>query len=261
MTLKKAFIATTALILCVSTSFAAQQTARFGESGRGVTPSDLDKHNPNGRFLSWFGYSPASGDAARRNGGGILYEQSASSGFSTYAISSWHISGSAACASCHQTMAADDFVIPGTGGYEISAVYAPGHTISGTEPSSILITFYDVLKYSRQTGKTIIVTKTTCDTKSFSDTNGHGNFMVDVSSCKLGTFKGGHDYSVSVQPWFWSNGRWAWHTNRKQIRRQAFYVDDSESGPCNAYFRPVKICFPEKGYGPDLAFAIYGRKR
>jgi hypothetical protein len=157
-------------------------------------------------------------------------------------------------------MAADDFVIPGSGKYTITAVYAPGVTLSGLEPSYIRITFYDVLRYSRKTRKTTIVTKTTCDIFSFSDTNGRGDFLVDVSSCNLGRFRAGHDYSITVQPWFWSNGSWAWQTNRNQIKRQAFFVEYGGTGSCNAYLRPVKTCFPESGYGPDLAFAIYGTK-
>jgi hypothetical protein len=47
-------------------------------------------------------------------------------------------------------MAGDDFVIPGTGEYKISAVYAPGETLSGLEPSHILITFHDVFRYSEK---------------------------------------------------------------------------------------------------------------
>jgi len=194
-----------------------------------------------------------------RDGSTLLYAQSASSGFSTYAISDWFVWGSAPSCGCYSAMAADDFIIPGTGKYRITAVYAPGITLSGGEPSQIYVAFYDTLKYSKKTGKTTIALKADCYTTSYSDTNGHGDFLVDVSSCKLGRFNGGHDYSVAVQPWFYSNGKWAWQTNRNQIKRQAFFVANGGTGPCNAYFRPVKICFPQSGYGPDLAFAIYGR--
>ena len=249
MTLKKTFVATTALVLYVSTSFARQE----------AMPVSV-----NAQFISWYGGLPAAGVKYRpipRDGSTLLYEQSASSGFSTYAISSWGVSGSAACSGCWDPMAADDFIIPGTGRYKITAVYAPGVILSGAEPSYFHIVFYDALKYSKKTGKTTIATKATCDTTSYSDTSGHGDFLVDVSSCNLGRrFKGGRDYSVSVQPWFWSNGSWAWQTNRNQIKRQAFFVGYGGTGPCNAYFRPVKTCFPGSGYGPDLAFAIYGRK-
>lgn len=264
MRLKKTSIATTALVLCISASVAAQEPGKPG--ARSVAPfgtaqadqrhdvifSNLDK---NAQFLSWFGYR------ASRNASTVLYEQSASSGFSTYAISSWALYGSAACSGCTETMAADDFVIPGKGKYQISAVYAPGMTFSNAEPFAINITFYEVLKYSEKTGKTTIVTKATCNTQSFKDTSGHGNFLADVSSCNLGKFKGGHDYSVNVQPWFNSFGHWAWQTNKVQIKRQAFFVGYGWTGPCRSYFRPVKTCFPETGYGPDLAFAIYGTQR
>ena len=92
--LKKAFLVTTALVLCVSTGFAAQQPHRPGERilarfmklgipvhvvhgfpvtvittaktghpaahvaqqfGRGVTFSNLDKDDPNAQFVSWYG--------------------------------------------------------------------------------------------------------------------------------------------------------------------------------------------------------------
>ena len=250
MTLRKSFVASTALILCVSIAYARQETSRSVSA--------------NAQFVSWYGGLPAARESYHfvpRDDSQVLYEQSASSGFSTYAISSYGISGSAACSGCFNPRAADDFVIPGTGQYyKITAVYAPGVILSGTEPSWIDVTFYDVLKYSKETGKTTIVPKATCDTKSYSDTSGRGDFMVDVSSCKLGRFKSAHDYSVSVQPWFWSNGSWAWQTNRNQIKRQAFFLANSGTGPCTWYYRPVKTCFPGDGYGPDLAFAIYGRQ-
>jgi hypothetical protein len=248
MSLKTSIFATTALVLCVSTSVARTETM----------PADA-----NAEFMSWYGGPPAVGakhPIAAGNDSAVLYDQSASSGFSKYGISSFGVSGSAACSGCSQTMAADDFIIPGTGNYNISAVYTPGEILSGTEPTNILVTFYDVLKYSGKTRKTTIVPKTSCDTNSFSDRSGHGDFMVDVTSCNLGKFRAGHDYSVSVQPWFWSNGSWAWQTNHKQIKRQAFFVHVGGNGTCNEYFRPVKICFSGKGYGPDLAFAIYGMK-
>ena len=241
MTLKTTFAATTALVLCVSAAFARQETMPV---------------SANARFVSWYGGLPA----VPRDGSTILYEQSASSGFSTYAVSDWFVWGSApSCNGCYSAMAADDFILPGTGRYKITAVYAPGVILSGTEPSQIYVTFYDALKYSRKTGKTTIALKAACYTTSYSDTNGHGDFMIDVSSCKLGRFRGGHDYSVGVQPWFYSNGKWAWQTNRDQVNRQAFFVGFGGTGPCNWYFRPVKTCFPGSGYGPDLAFAIYGR--
>lgn len=256
MTAKRTFAATTALVLCIPASVVAQQPAKpaFGSMAVQVRQQSAETPDPNARLFSWFGWRPS------RNAGTLLYAQSASSDFARYGIWSWGVSGSALCRGCFNPMAADDFVVPGTGQYTISAVYAPGDIYSGLEPTHIFVTFYNVLKYSRKTGKTIVETKATCDTKSYSDMSGHGNFLVDVSSCNLGTFKGGHDYSVSVQAWFWSNGSWAWQTNRNQVKRQAFFVGNDGNGPCNAYFAPVKTCFTEKGYGRDMAFAIYGEQ-
>jgi hypothetical protein len=174
MTLKKTFVATTALVLCVSASFARQETMPV---------------SANAQFISWYGGLPAAGVKYRlmpRDGNTVLYEQSASSGFSTYAISSWGVSGSAACSGCWDPMAADDFIVPGTGRYKITAVYAPGVILSGAEPSYVHIVFYDALRYSKKTGKTTIAIKAACDTSSYSDTSGHGDFLVDVLSCNLG---------------------------------------------------------------------------
>jgi len=242
--MKKAFVASTALVLCASASFAGEQSRRPASA--------------NAQFLAWYGgaeHQPKPHDTSK-----LLYEQSASSGFSTYGISSWGVSGSAPCHSCFDPMAADDFTVPGTGKYKVTAVYVPGRILSGTEPTSFYITFYQELKYSKINLRTTVAIKATCTTTSYSDL-GHGDFLVDLSSCNLGRFKNGHDYSLSVQPWFWSNGSWAWQTNSKQIGRQGF-VDlfGGGGGSCNEQLTPIKICFPESGYGPDLAFAIYGRQ-
>src|SRR5690348_8130855 len=141
MTLKRTFAATTALVLCVSASFARQETMPI---------------SANAQFVSWYGGLPT----VPRDGSTLLYEQSASSGFSTYAVSDWFVWGSApSCDGCYSAMAADDFILPGTGRYKITAVYAPGVILSGTEPSQIYVAFYDALKYSRKTGKTTIALK------------------------------------------------------------------------------------------------------
>jgi hypothetical protein len=85
--------------------------------------------------------------------------------------------------------------------------------------------------------------------------------MIDLSSCILGRFKGGHDYAVAVQ----ANSRaqyavWAWQTNRNQVNRPAFYFSyPGGFGPCTTQLTPIKTCFPQTGHGPDLAFAIYGK--
>ena len=246
MNAKKAFVTTTALVLYAATAFARQE------------PLPVDA---NAQFISWYGGRPAAGVKYRpmlRDRSTLLYAQSASSGFSTYAVPDWFVWGSApSCGGCYSASAADDFIVPGTGKYKITAVYVRGVTLSGGEPSQIHVILYDALKYSRKTGKTTIAIKASCYTTSYSDT-GHGDFMVDVSGCRLGRFKSGHDYSVGVQPVFWSNGQWTWRTNRNQINRQAFYRQLDGAGPCNQYLRPLKTCFPDSGYGPDLAFAIYG---
>jgi hypothetical protein len=75
----------------------------------------------------------------------------------------------------------------------------------------------------------------------------------------MGTFEGGHDYGVSVQG-ISAGGIWYWQTNRKQIGRPGMWYDygGGGSGPCYMQLMPIKTCFPTKGYGPDLAFAIIG---
>lgn len=86
--------------------------------------------------------------------------------------------------------------------------------------------------------------------------------LIDLSSCPLGRFKGGHDYALAVQAnsgVFGQYSTWAWRTNRNQIKRQAFYVTYGEGGACHQQFTPIKTCFTGAGYGPDLAFAIYGK--
>ena len=118
-------------------------------------------------------------------------------------------------------------------------------------------TFYDRLKYYANTGMTSVITKASCDSFSFTDSG--GDVLVDVSSCNLGRFRGGHDYAVAVQGNVLnSGGKWAWQTNRNQIGRQAFYFTYGETGSCTTQFTPIKTCFTATGYGPDLAFAIYG---
>ena len=245
--LKQAFLATTGLVLCVTASFA-----------RPVADTPVDA---NARFVAWYGGSPqgaaAAGDLRPGEESKVLYDQSASSGYSTHAVSATNFTSSSLC--CFGNIAADDFTIPGRGTHKITAVYAAG-VFSGPATSSWTVTFYDKLQYDRKTGITTALSKATCDSMSVS-TSG-GNVLVDVSACRLGTFKGGHDYAVAVQEnsgGMFGTASWAWRTNRKQIRRQAFYFTYGQSGSCTTQFTPIKTCFPKKGYGPDLAFAIYGR--
>jgi hypothetical protein len=87
-----------------------------------------------------------------------------------------------------------------------------------------------------------------------------GDLVIDVSSCNTGTFEGGHDYAVSVQGITAGDPVWYWQTNRKRIGRPGMWYDygGDGSGSCYTQFTPIKTCYPTKGYGPDLAFAIYG---
>jgi hypothetical protein len=242
--LKSAFVLTTALVLGCSTSIAGTETGSGADA--------------NARFLSWYAgaLTPGAGHHLRpHDDSKLLYDQSASSGYSSNAVSATNLySSSGYC--CWGNIAADDFVIPGTGTHKITSVYAAGVNRSGT-PQWMTVTFYDRLKYYATSGITSVVTKATCDSTSFTDSN--GDVLVDLSSCKLGRFKGGHDYAVAVQANSYYGGRWAWQTNRNQIGRQAFYFTYGESGTCTMQYTPIKTCFPATGYGPDLAFAIYGR--
>lgn len=235
---KKLFLATSALILCVSSSFA-------GRDGRGVAADKLDVVDRNAQFLSWYG-TPAPGNAST-----LLYEQSASSGFSTYAVPSWR-NDSAHDFYGSSSLAADDFIIPGKGTHTITSVYAAG---TGDYLNSVDVIFFDKLEYNKKTGVTTAIVKATCDYMPFTDSN--GDLTVDVSSCNAGKFKAGHDYAVSVQGLSPGPPVWAWQTNRKQIGRQAFWYGHGNAS-CDQQLTPVKICFKGKGYGRDLAFAIYG---
>src|SRR5690242_21792231 len=74
--LKKAFFAATALVVGVSPAFAQQ--------------GPTTQQGANAQFVSWYGGSQAAGAKyhhAPRDGSSLLYEQSASSGFSTYGVS------------------------------------------------------------------------------------------------------------------------------------------------------------------------------
>ena len=72
--------------------------------------------------------STQTGSAFRfppRNGDTVLYDQSASSGFAKYAVPSW-ANDSSYYPYSEPDLAADDFVIPGTGKHAVTAVYAAG---------------------------------------------------------------------------------------------------------------------------------------
>jgi len=244
--LKKVCFVTTALVLCAPASLAENET---------IAPT-----NANAQFSSWYGGSPAAGARYHfmpRDGSTLLYAQSASSGFSSYAVSATNFTSSGFC--CFGNIAADDFIIPGTGTHQITEIYAAGTFSGQLYGQSWMITFYDKLKYDRKTGITTAVIKAGCESSSYSAVG--GDVLVDVSSCNLGRFRGGHDYAVAVQ---WNSGeccnynKWSWQTNRNQIKRQAFYFTYGRSGSCPQQFTPIKTCFPGTGYGPDLAFAIYG---
>lgn len=237
--LKQLFLVTTALVLCV-----ASVTGR--ESMPGNAGNDFQTVDRNAQFLSQYGpHGP-------HNASTLLYAQSASSGFSTYAVPSWK-NDSAYDDAGSSSLAADDFLIAGKGSHSITAIYAPG---VGDFLNYVDVTFYDRLSYNRKTGITTAVVKASCNFMPFSMSNG-GDLTVDVSSCNAGKFKSGHDYAVSIQGLSPGPPVWAWQTNRKQIGRQAFWYGHNQP-VCGQQLTPLKMCFSEKGYGRDLAFAIYG---
>jgi hypothetical protein len=194
-----------------------------------------------------------------RDGSTILYDQSADSGFAKYAVPSWENDSAPRNAYTTPDLAADDFVIPGTGKHTITAVYAAGVITPVDDLAWVNVIFFSNLKYDRKTGTTTAVVKANCPGMPFTDKSGTGNLMVDVSSCDTGVFRSGHDYAVSIQPES-ADLVWYWQTNRKQIGRPGVWYDagGSGSGPCYTQLTPIRTCFPVKGYGPDLAFAIYG---
>ena len=201
--------------------------------------------------------STQTGSAFRfppRNGDTVLYDQSASSGFAKYAVPSW-ANDSSYYPYSEPDLAADDFVIPGTGKHAVTAVYAAG--VGNEYQNFVNIIFFSNLRYNKKTGTTTAIVKAECPGMPFKVES--AGVMVDVSSCDSGTFKGAHDYAVSVQPES-PGDAWYWQTNRKRIGRSGFWYDygGGGSGSCYEQLTPIKICYPTKGYGPDLAFAIYG---
>jgi len=203
---------------------------------------------------------------ALHDGSNVLYDQSADSGFAKYAVPSWYNNSSYAPNSWHDhsssyapystpDIAADDFVIPGTGTHHVTAVYAAGVT---DFVSWVDVTFFSKLKFSKKTGMTTAIVKAICQRMPVQG-SGNGDLLVDVSSCDTGAFKAGHDYGVSVQAS--SSGEvWYWQTNRKRINGPGLWWDygGGGSGSCYEQLTPIKTCFPTRGYGPDLAFAIIG---
>lgn len=190
-------------------------------------------------------------------GSTVLYDQSANTGFDKYAIASW--ANDSAHPYSAPDLAADDFVIPGTGNHTVTAVYAAGVIEPEDDLAWVNVIFFSKLRYNRSTGTTTATVKAECPYMPFTDETGTGDLMVDVTSCDTGSFRGGHDYAVSVQPES-ADLVWYWQTNRKRIGRPGMWWDEGGggSGSCYQQFTPIKICYPTKGYGPDLAFAIYG---
>lgn len=258
------FLATTALVLCVSATFAAgAKVASADKSLSGITAAQGGRQlaadfrntsaaDANAQFLAWYGKSAPHGDST------LLYEQSAPSGFAKYAIASWK-NDSAAPYGDSGTAAADDFIIPGTGTHAITAVYAEGVIEPEDDLAWVNVIFYERLSYDRKNGMTTATVKAECPYMPFTDTTGTGDLMVDVSSCNTGAFKAGHDYAVSVQPES-ADLVWYWQTNKKRVGRPGFWYDyyGGKTGACYTQLAPIKKCYPTKGYGPDLAFAIYG---
>ena len=253
--LGKTFLATTALVLFVSNSLAGQApttktvppfAAAYVTQKRDVNFSKPGTAERNAQFFAWFGHRVPH-DASK-----LLYEQSASSEFSSSAVSSWK-NDSGLGYSVESSIGADDFTIPGTGKHTITAIYAPGSSGSGL--NFVNVTFYDKLRYNKATGQTTAVVKALCSYMPFKELNG-GDLMVDVSSCGAGRFRGGHDYALSVQALSPGRPAWHWQTNKYQTKRQAFWAGNNSA--CDTQLTPIKTCFPGRGYGPDLAFAIYG---
>jgi hypothetical protein len=195
------------------------------------------------------------------NGSTVLYDQSASSGWSSWAIGSVVLESSAYA--IYDSQAADDFVLP-TGKHKITAVYAPGQNAygSGYTAANFDVTFYTKIKATDQ-GTKVKVLKT-CPSSPASDLNGDGIVLIDVSSCKVKAKGGSHDYSVSVQAitpsGLGEENWWYWQENQKQIRTMAWWQNYGGGfNQCSlGYFEPLWTCFPCTGIGPDLAFAIIG---
>jgi hypothetical protein len=245
----KAFLATTALVLCVSSPLAGQETGKPAE--RTIAFKSLGKQDSNAQFVAWYGRAY---HVSTRNGGAVLYDQSASSGFAKYAIPSWmNDSGYGYTAS--GTLAADDFIIPGSGTHTISTVYAAGVESSAQAFANVI--FFDNIKYNKKTGTTTAMVKAQCPYMPITDTA--GDLTVDVSTCNSGRFKASHDYAVSVQAES-AGGAWYWQTNQDRVGRPGFWYDYGGigNGSCYHQLTPIKICYPTKGWGPDLAFALYG---
>ena len=192
-------------------------------------------------------------------GSELLYDQSGSGGFAKYAVPSWENDSAAPYST--PDLAADDFVIPGTGKHSVTAVYAAGVITPEDDLAWVNVIFFSSLKYNKQNQVTTAVVKAECPGMPFTDQTGTGDLMVDVTSCNAGKFISGHDYAVSVQPES-ADLIWYWQTNRRRSgKQQAFWYDQGGggSGSCYEQLTPIKTCFPTKGYGPDLAFAIYGK--
>jgi len=254
--LTKAFFMTTALVLCAWTASAVQQTGTPGAYERGAGFNNPNENDANARFIAWYG---KASHFPLRNGSEVLYQQSASSDFAKYAVSSWeNDSAHYYPYGASRTLAADDFIIPGTGAHTITSVYAEGVIEPEDDLDWVNVIFFSDLRYDKKTETTTAVVKANCPYMPFSDETGTGDLLVNVTSCDTGTFKAGHDYAVSVQPES-PDLVWYWQTNRKRHYRPALWWDEGGgNGSCFTQLTPIKTCFPTKGYGPDLAFAIIG---
>jgi hypothetical protein len=232
------FAAASALALAVGTASAGQYVPSMV-----VKPAHVRKA---------FHFKPRRGET-------LLYDQSESAGFAKYAVISWENDSAPRNAYTTPDLAADDFIIPGTGRHTITAVYAAGTTGSSYGIQGVNIIFFDNLRYNERTGTTKAVVKAMCPGMPVTNEN-TGDLVIDVSSCDTGTFKGGHDYALSIQGISAGDPIWYWQTNRKRIGRPGMWWDDGGggSGSCYTQLTPIKTCYPTKGYGPDLAFAIYG---
>jgi hypothetical protein len=194
------------------------------------------------------------------DGSKVLYDQSASTGFSSYAVASVLLES--ASYTVYDSQGADDFVIPDTKKHKITAIYAPGQNAygSGYTASNFQVTFYKKIKGSK--GVTVLKS---CPSSPASALTADGHVLVDVSSCGVKAM-GGKNYSVSLQS-ITPSGKgeenwWYWQTNKTQIGTEGWWQNYGKGfNLCSlGYYEPMHTCFTTAGIGPDLAFEIMGTK-
>jgi len=229
-------------------SAAALALTAGGASARHAVPPVTMKATTHGKA---FRVTPRAGSTAS-------YGQSA--GSASNSIASTELENSSYAG--YDSRGADDFVIPGSGKHTITAVYANGINYYGYGygATSMNVIFYTKLKYSAKRGLTANVKAVCTDVPSF-DLSGSGFLEADVSGCAAGKFKGGHDYSVSVQTrsnYYFQNW-WYWTTNANKVGKEALWSNYGGAFyTCPGSYKPVQTCFPSGYAGPDFAFGVIG---